>query len=261
MLCAGGARPRRLGPMQPLDSDSDRALSAGPAPGMPTAGERVLDTRGVQALVVDPANAPAGTVLLCLEDGAMVRLPADLLAQADEGGYRCAVGFDTLKAAAEPTGDASQRMLIPVIAESIDVSKRVVNRGGWRIAKTVETHHETVDLPLMRDEVSVERVAVNQLLQSDATPGVRQDGDTMVVPIFEEVLVVEKRLMLKEELRIHRVRKEFHAPQSIELRRERVSVQRIGADGAPVADQAPAAFQEAAPTIPSRNLHPQTTGE
>ena len=72
-----------------------------------------------------------------------------------------------------------------------------------------------------------------------------------------EVVVVEKRLLLKEELRIHRARKEFHAPQAIELRRERVSVQRIDQDGAPAADQqAQGAFQEAAPTIQTRNAPP-----
>jgi stress response protein YsnF len=49
----------------------------------------------------------------------------------------------------------------------------------------------------------------------------------MIVPILEEVLVVEKRLMLKEELHISRRRVEVHKPQHITLRSEEVIIERI----------------------------------
>ena len=49
----------------------------------------------------------------------------------------------------------------------------------------------------------------------------------MIVPIMEEVLVIEKRLILKEELHIHKRRVETHQPQQVTLRREEVRVERL----------------------------------
>jgi uncharacterized protein (TIGR02271 family) len=55
----------------------------------------------------------------------------------------------------------------------------------------------------------------------------RYEGDTLIVPVFEETLVVEKRLVLKEELRITKRRAERHRPRRTTLRHEEVSVERI----------------------------------
>ena len=49
----------------------------------------------------------------------------------------------------------------------------------------------------------------------------------MIVPILEEVLVVEKRLMLKEELHIRRRQVEESQPQRIVLRTEEATVERV----------------------------------
>ena len=76
-----------------------------------------------------------------------------------------------------------------------------------------------------RRKWTFERVELNQEL--DGPVAVRYEGDTMIVPILEEVLVVQKRLVLKEEIRITRRRREFHAPQSVVLRREHAAVGRI----------------------------------
>jgi hypothetical protein len=61
----------------------------------------------------------------------------------------------------------------------------------------------------------------------ESATGVRYEGDTMVIPIFEEVLVVEKRLVLKEEIRVTRRRTSFRSPQRVTLRREVPTVERI----------------------------------
>lgn len=208
--------------------------SATPLSDAPLPGGRVRDPRGAQATVIAESGAPPGSVLLELDGGGVARLPADLLVRSADGQYWCMVAFDALggSASQEP---AAARLVIPVIEESLEVRKHVVTRGGWRITKTIESREQLVDEPLARDELSVERVPMNQVVPPDALPGVRHEGDTMVVPVFEEVLVVEKRMLLKEELRIRRTRKEFRAPQAVELRREHVSVQRIGDDGEPAA--------------------------
>jgi uncharacterized protein (TIGR02271 family) len=72
--------------------------------------------------------------------------------------------------------------------------------------------------------VIVERVPVGRVVE--AAPQVRSEGDTMVVPVLEEVLVVEKRLMLKEEVRITLRRVAETSQQRVTLRSEEVVVER-----------------------------------
>jgi hypothetical protein len=49
----------------------------------------------------------------------------------------------------------------------------------------------------------------------------------MIIPVLEEVLVVEKRLRVKEEVHITRVRKEVHTPTHVTVREETVNVKRV----------------------------------
>ena len=117
---------------------------------------------------------------------------------------------------------------IPVVQETMDVSKKVVETGsGVRVTKTVTEHEQVVDLALMHDEVTVEHVAINSIVDAASRPGVRYEGNTMVVPVFEEVLLVEKQLRLKEEVRITRHQRERHQPQTVVLKTETATVERF----------------------------------
>lgn len=104
-----------------------------------------------------------------------------------------------------------------------------VDRGRIRIDKTVELvpHEAAVDVGT--DRVEVERIPVNQ--ETDAPPQVHQEGDTLVVPVVEEILVVTKRYRVIEEVRVTRYRdidtETFHE----ELRREVVTVTEEDAEG------------------------------
>jgi uncharacterized protein (TIGR02271 family) len=126
-------------------------------------------------------------------------------------------------------------VVIPVVEESLTVSRRLVETGrGVRVFKTVSEREELVDEPLSLDEVLVERTEVNRWLADGAeVPAVRQEGDVTVVPVLEEVLVTQKRLLLKEEIRITRVRREVHRPERVTLRTEQVSVERFDESEAP----------------------------
>ena len=68
----------------------------------------------------------------------------------------------------------------------------------------------------------------------EAAPPVREEGDTVVIPLVEETLVVEKRLMVREEIRITRRRVEARDPRRVTLRSEQVEVDRV-----PPADPSP----------------------
>ncbi len=115
-----------------------------------------------------------------------------------------------------------------LLAEELNVSRERVETGRVRVQVVTRKHEELVDVPLAEDRVEVERVAINR--QVDAVPATRQEGDTTIIPVLEEVLVVERRLMLKEELHVRRVRTTQQHQERVVVRRQEAVVTRIPAE-------------------------------
>lgn len=115
--------------------------------------------------------------------------------------------------------------VIPVIQEQAKVFKRVVETGKVRISKKVREYDEVVDVPHFHEEVKVERVPINQMIES--APAVRTEGDVTIIPVVEERYVMEKKLILVEELHVRKERKESHHPQTLKVLKEEVEVERI----------------------------------
>jgi uncharacterized protein (TIGR02271 family) len=114
--------------------------------------------------------------------------------------------------------------VIPIVVEQAQVAKREVETGRVRIQKTVATAQEQVDVPLTREQVHVARVATERYLDEPATPHYR--GNTLVIPVMEEVLVVQKRLLLREEIHVTTVRAEVRHQETVTVQREQVTVTR-----------------------------------
>jgi uncharacterized protein (TIGR02271 family) len=91
---------------------------------------------------------------------------------------------------------------IPVVREEVEVEKRRVETGRVRVRKVVREREEFVDEDLLREEVEIERIPLNRVV--DAPEQIRSEGDVLIIPVLEEVLVVQKQLVLKEELRVRR---------------------------------------------------------
>jgi len=127
----------------------------------------------------------------------------------------------------EPSDPAASGV-IPVVAEDLKVERRQIDLGAVRVRKTVEVQSVTVDEPVMRDEVVVSRKPLNLVVDPHSPPLVRQIGDTTIVPVLEEQLVLEKRWMLKEEIHITRVRREIPTEQVVELRNEQAQIEHVG---------------------------------
>jgi uncharacterized protein (TIGR02271 family) len=102
--------------------------------------------------------------------------------------------------------------VLPVIEAALEVHTSPVETGRVRIRKMVHAREEIVDSPLLRDEMVIERVSINRVIEAPISA--RSEEDTVVIPLLEEVLVVEKRLLLKEEVRITTRRIETHAPNA-----------------------------------------------
>lgn len=108
--------------------------------------------------------------------------------------------------------------------ERVVLDKRLEDRQRVRVRSQVETREELVTADLRSEEVTVERVAVNREVQE--LPEVRQEGDLLIVPVVEEEIVVTKRLVLKEELRIRRRTSIRHVEQAVPARRVEAIVER-----------------------------------
>ena len=116
---------------------------------------------------------------------------------------------------------------IPVVEETVAVDKRQKVTGVVRARTETREHAVVVDEPMLSEQVEVERVPMDRFI--DRPVSVRQEGDTTIIPVFEEVVVVEKRLKLVEELRITKRRTIKHEPQTITLRRQDAVVERLPA--------------------------------
>jgi stress response protein YsnF len=118
---------------------------------------------------------------------------------------------------------------VPLAAERLRVGTRVRRTGVVRVSTRVERRTALVDPPLRRQQVEIRRRRVDRFV--DRPPGVRRDGDTLIVPIVEEV--VTTRLKIVEEVAITLRRSVERRPQRVELRRERAVVERLAATGTP----------------------------
>lgn len=115
--------------------------------------------------------------------------------------------------------------VIPVIEERVIVDKKWVETGKVVISKTVAEDLTNLSISCEEEEVHVERVPWNIYVDTPP-PSIRYEGDVMVVSVLKEVAVVEKKMMLVEELRVTRVKKEKIETQEIMLRKEEVTITR-----------------------------------
>jgi uncharacterized protein (TIGR02271 family) len=127
--------------------------------------------------------------------------------------------------------------VIPVIEEELVAGTREVKTGTVRISKEVEQVRKIVTSPAVRDVVEVNRIPVNRIVNS--IPQMREEGDLLVIPVVEEELVIQKRLILKEEIHIRRKRTRERVSKAVTLDSERAVVERLDAGGNVVARSVP----------------------
>ena len=149
---------------------------------------------------------------LLLPDGRAVRLDTLLL-----------TGTDPFTAPAQSI-EAEGTQVIPIVEEQLHVGKQTLETGKVRLIKSVGEYHETLNEPLAIRTFDVERIALNQPV--DSAPQVRHEGATTVYPVVEEQLVLTKRLILKEEVRVTQRDTERRDTQVVTLRREHIEVER-----------------------------------
>ena len=121
---------------------------------------------------------------------------------------------ESIEDTARPGDDA---IVVPLHSEELSIGRRQTVRGTVRVEVTTSVRDHVVG-------VEIERIPVGRVVE--VMPGVREEGDLMIIPVVEEVLVTERRLMLKEEIHLRRVRTTDRYQDTISLRTQDVSIAR-----------------------------------
>ena len=114
--------------------------------------------------------------------------------------------------------------VIPLVEETATVGKRQVVTGHVRVQTVTDTVEELARTDVQRETVEVTRVPIDRMVET--APEIRTEGDVTILPVVEEVLVVEKRLVLKEELHIRRRVETETVEVPVTLRKQRAVVER-----------------------------------
>ena len=134
-----------------------------------------------------------------------------------------------LDAALRSGAHTTSEEVIPLVEEMPTIAKRQVVTGRVRVQTLTDTAEELAKATLQSDTVEVTRVPVDKVVE--AAPEIRTEGDVTIVPVLEEVLVVTKQLVLKEELHIRRRVETETVEVPVTLRKQRAVVEREAPDG------------------------------
>jgi uncharacterized protein (TIGR02271 family) len=124
----------------------------------------------------------------------------------------------------QTTNAEKDSVSIPVIEEKLKIEKEIVVTGKVRITKKVDEHEELINIPLAQEEIVVEHIPLNKYIDTQPEP-VRYEGETMIIPVIKEVLIVEKRILLVEEIRITKRINQTNESQQIMLRKEEINIE------------------------------------
>lgn len=120
---------------------------------------------------------------------------------------------------------------IPLVEERVSIAKRQVESERLHVRISVNEREERVPVELAHDQVEVERVPRN--VPVSELPLVRHEGNTTIIPVVEEVVVLEKRMVLVEEIHVRRVTATTTEHVPVLIRSEQASIDRERADGSP----------------------------
>lgn len=188
-------------------------------------GNTLVTTQdGVQGRIIEasPDETSDRGIHIAFENGQRVFLHRDMLIPKDDGSYYIPQKLQELD---HRRNASAEQHVLQVAEEQLTVERKEVETGRFRIQKQVETHSQLVDELLKQEHVQVKHIPVDKLI--DRPVAIRQEGDTLIIPIIEEVLVVEKRLRLVEEVHIIRTTTEQRYTEEVPLRREHVVIEDI----------------------------------
>lgn len=122
--------------------------------------------------------------------------------------------------------------VVPLQSEEIAVSRRRLAGDTVRVDVVTREREQLIDEDLTHARVEIERVAIGRPVA--AVPPVREEGDTTIMSVVEETIVVERRLILKEEVHIRRIRVKEHHRETVTVHQQDAVTTRVEAGAAAV---------------------------
>jgi uncharacterized protein (TIGR02271 family) len=121
--------------------------------------------------------------------------------------------------------ETPSELKLALAAEDLSVSKETLETGRVQVRKQTHSTEVNINEDLIHEEVVVETIPKGHRIFE--MPIIREEGDTTIIPVIEEVIYTEKRIILKEEIRITRRRRVEHFHDRITLRHQEAVVSRI----------------------------------
>ena len=115
--------------------------------------------------------------------------------------------------------------VIRLAVETLNVGKRVVETGRVRVRRTTSERTQKVNIPLTSETVEIRRVPIGKQIKK--APRVRETADEIIIPVVEEVVFFERRLVLKEELHVRKVRSVEKHVEEVTVRVQEATVDRV----------------------------------
>ncbi|MFL4992784.1 MAG: YsnF/AvaK domain-containing protein [Microvirga sp.] len=123
---------------------------------------------------------------------------------------------------------SSEVEVIALAEEEVRLDKRMVTTGKIRVRTNVDVETELAKATLDGETVEVTRIPIDRIV--DQAPGIRVEDNVTIIPVLEEVLIVEKRLVLKEEVHIRKLATTEDVEIPVELRKQHAVIERLPAD-------------------------------
>ena len=132
----------------------------------------------------------------------------------------------------EPATQVMDEAVLRLLVEELSVGKQVLETGRLRVRRVTRERTEDVEVDEEHVEVEFERVPVGQVVEE--RPAMRETEDTIIIPVVEEIVVIERRLLLKEEIHVRKTRRVERRSEQVTLRSQDAEVLRLPPKGSPV---------------------------
>jgi uncharacterized protein (TIGR02271 family) len=123
------------------------------------------------------------------------------------------------------------QVVIPLHAEEVSIGKKQVATGRVKVSTVTHSREELVQQLLQNERIEVERIPMGQVVAK--VPEVRTEGDVTIIPVVEETVVLQRQLVLKEEVRIRRIRETQNYQERVILRQQEAVITRVPEDANP----------------------------
>ncbi|NUB28179.1 DUF2382 domain-containing protein [Azospirillum brasilense] len=114
---------------------------------------------------------------------------------------------------------------LPVVEEHVTIRKRKRVTETLQAHTVTHEHEQPVEAELSVQTIQIERVPCDRFV--DRLIPDRQEGDTTIISVVEEVATLNVRLKLVEEVRITRHTETRRIEDAVKVRRQDIIVERV----------------------------------